>query len=78
MGSSRWAGIQTTSPDPNVATDSSSSYDITVGNPLQADHRLQFAIEWVYAEGRHLTPDVGGSASTAEFTDAVIRRLTKE
>jgi isocitrate dehydrogenase (NAD+) len=43
----------------------------------EAAHRLQSSIEWVYAEGRHLTPDVGGSATTAEFTDAVIRKVTK-
>jgi isocitrate dehydrogenase (NAD+) len=36
---------------------------------------LQNAIERVYAEGRHLTGDVGGKASTSEFTDAVIRNL---
>jgi isocitrate dehydrogenase (NAD+) len=33
---------------------------------------LQAAIEAVYAEGKHLTGDVGGTASTDEFTDAVI------
>jgi isocitrate dehydrogenase (NAD+) len=38
-----------------------------------ASHRLQHAIAHVYAEGRPLTPDVGGQASTAEFTEAVIR-----
>ncbi len=37
--------------------------------------RLRSAIEHVYAEQKHLPPDVGGSASTAEFTDAVIARL---
>ena len=37
---------------------------------------LQAAVEKVYAEGRHLTGDVGGSAGTAEFTDAVIRAIT--
>ena len=37
--------------------------------------RLQNAIERVYGEGVHLTGDVGGKASTAEFTDAVIRNL---
>ena len=37
--------------------------------------RLQIAIEAVYAEGKHLTRDVGGTAGTAEFTDAVIARL---
>jgi isocitrate dehydrogenase (NAD+) len=36
---------------------------------------LQAAIEKVYAEGHHLTGDVGGSAGTAEFTDAVIRAI---
>ena len=38
--------------------------------------RLQNAIERVYAEGAHLTGDVGGQASTAEFTDAVINSLS--
>jgi isocitrate dehydrogenase (NAD+) len=37
--------------------------------------RLHNAIYKVYATGGHLTGDVGGTASTAEFTDAVIRRL---
>jgi len=37
--------------------------------------RLQHAIHEVYAEARHLTGDVGGKASTTEFTDAVIARL---
>jgi isocitrate dehydrogenase (NAD+) len=38
----------------------------------EASRRLQGAIESVYAAGKHLTVDVGGKASTAEFTDAVI------
>lgn len=37
--------------------------------------RLRAAIYRAYAEGRYLTPDVGGSASTSEFTDAVVRSL---
>jgi isocitrate dehydrogenase (NAD+) len=37
--------------------------------------RLQNAIHGVYAEARHLTGDVGGKASTTEFTDAVIAKL---
>ena len=37
--------------------------------------RLRNAIERVYAEKKHLTTDVGGSASTQEFTDAVIKNL---
>ena len=41
----------------------------------EAAIRMQKAIEAVYAEGNHLTRDVGGSAGTAEFTDAVVARL---
>src|SRR5437899_7560224 len=37
--------------------------------------RMQKAIEAVYAEGKHLTRDVGGSAGTSEFTDTVIGKL---
>jgi len=40
-----------------------------------ASERLQNAIRQVYAEGRHLTGDVGGQASTTQFTDAVIGHL---
>lgn len=40
-----------------------------------AAHRLQSAVEKVYAEGKYLTGDVGGSSSTIEFTDAVVRAL---
>jgi isocitrate/isopropylmalate dehydrogenase len=36
---------------------------------------LQQALESVYAEGRHLTGDVGGNASTREFTDAVVAHI---
>ena len=38
----------------------------------EAAARLQNAIEAVYAEGKHLTGDVGGKATTDEFTNAVI------
>jgi isocitrate dehydrogenase (NAD+) len=41
----------------------------------EASTRLQGAIERVYAEAAHLTHDVGGSAGTDEFTDAVIRAM---
>jgi isocitrate dehydrogenase (NAD+) len=41
----------------------------------QPSERLQRAIEAVYAEGVHLTADVGGRACTQEFTDAVIRKI---
>jgi len=40
-----------------------------------AARRLRSAIERVYAAQKHLTPDVGGSASTSEFADAVIASL---
>jgi isocitrate/isopropylmalate dehydrogenase len=36
---------------------------------------LQRAIETVYAEGASLTGDVGGRASTGEFTDAIVRQI---
>jgi isocitrate dehydrogenase (NAD+) len=41
----------------------------------KAATRLRAAIERTYTEKKHLTTDVGGSASTAEFTDAVIANL---
>jgi isocitrate dehydrogenase (NAD+) len=41
----------------------------------EAAARLQNAIHEVYAEAAHLTGDVGGKASTCEFTNAVIRNL---
>jgi isocitrate dehydrogenase (NAD+) len=44
-------------------------------NELDAAKRLQAAVEKVYAAKRHTTGDVGGHASTEEFTDAVIAAL---
>ena len=41
----------------------------------EAAQRLVHAVERVYAEGRVLTPDQRGSASTSEFCEAVGRRL---
>lgn len=38
-----------------------------------AAQRLQHGVEKVYREGKTLTGDVGGSASTEEFTEAVIK-----
>jgi isocitrate dehydrogenase (NAD+) len=40
-----------------------------------ASMRLQNAIHQTYAEKDHLTGDVGGSASTGEFTAAVMKRI---
>ncbi|MEZ5356229.1 MAG: isocitrate/isopropylmalate family dehydrogenase [Bryobacteraceae bacterium] len=42
---------------------------------VSAADRLQRAIEATYADGSSLTGDVGGSASTMEFADAVIAKL---
>jgi isocitrate dehydrogenase (NAD+) len=41
----------------------------------EAANNLQTAIETVYREGKYLTGDVGGTASTEDFTDAVIRAI---
>jgi len=41
----------------------------------EAAERLRNAIRSVYAAGEHLTGDVGGSASTGEFTAAVMRAM---
>jgi len=45
-----------------------------LGEP-QAAVILQKAIERVYAEGRALTPDLGGTASTDGFADAVVKAI---
>src|SRR5437868_5219658 len=42
---------------------------------LDAAQRLQSAVQRVYAAKQHTTRDVGGSASTEEFTAAVIAAL---
>lgn len=39
----------------------------------EAAEKLQYAVETVYREGKYLTGDVGGTASTEEFTDAVLK-----
>jgi isocitrate dehydrogenase (NAD+) len=41
----------------------------------EASQRLQKAVQTVYEEGKRLTGDVGGSASTLQFTEAVISHL---
>jgi isocitrate dehydrogenase (NAD+) len=40
-----------------------------------AARRIESALHRVYREGETLTPDVGGSASTKEFTAAIIATL---
>ncbi|MGI9072738.1 MAG: isocitrate/isopropylmalate dehydrogenase family protein [Bryobacteraceae bacterium] len=44
----------------------------------EAGQKLQDAVEAVYREGNHLTSDVGGIASTQEFTEAVIAALKQD
>lgn len=41
----------------------------------EAGERIEGACRTVLAEGRHLTGDLGGTASTTEITDAIIRAL---
>jgi isocitrate dehydrogenase (NAD+) len=45
-----------------------------LGETAAAD-KLERAIHQVYAQGKHLTRDVGGSATTGEFTRAVLARI---
>ena len=42
-----------------------------------AAQRIEAALVKVYQEGKHVTKDVGGTAGTQEFTDAVIAALPK-
>lgn len=42
---------------------------------VAAADRLRHAVEETYREGKTLTPDVGGRATTTEFADAVIGHL---
>jgi len=42
---------------------------------MEAAKRLQQAIEYVYREGDSLTPDVGGTATTEQFTGALVKFL---
>src|SRR3984957_16285141 len=40
-----------------------------------AARRIEDSLHTVYKDGKHLTRDVGGSASTSEFSEAVIRTM---
>ncbi len=44
-------------------------------NEREAAQKMQGAIERVYVKSEHLPGDVGGRASTAEFTEAIIREM---
>jgi len=43
----------------------------------EAAKRAEAALTSVYRDGRTLTPDVGGKATTAEFTQAIIRAMER-
>ena len=45
-----------------------------MGEAYTAD-RVEQALWKVYREGKHLTRDLGGKASTNEFTDAIVAAL---
>ena len=49
---------------------------VYLGEP-KAARRIECALHKVYREGKSLTRDVGGTATTKEFTEAVIRTLDK-
>jgi len=38
---------------------------------LEAAHRIEAAVDRVVVEARHLTPDLGGAASTTQMGDAI-------
>jgi isocitrate dehydrogenase (NAD+) len=42
---------------------------------VPAAQRIEGALHQVYREGTTLTRDVGGSATTAQFTEAVVRAI---
>ena len=40
-----------------------------------AANQVKYAVHAVYRAGRHITRDMGGTASTGEFADAVIAAM---
>ena len=47
-----------------------------LGEP-EAANKVKYAVHAVYREGKHITRDMGGTASTGEFADAVIEAMEK-
>lgn len=45
---------------------------------IQAAHRIEKAVKKILTIGKEVTPDLGGSAKTSEYTKAVIRMLEKD
>ncbi|MGH9804263.1 MAG: isocitrate dehydrogenase (NAD(+)), partial [Candidatus Acidiferrales bacterium] len=76
--------VHGTAPD-IAGKDQANPTAITLSAVLMLEHlgekeaaaRIQSGIESVFAEGRHLTRDLGGTASTTEFTDAVIAAMSR-
>jgi len=44
----------------------------------EAANKIRRALEIVYGEKKHITRDMGGTASTSEFADAVIAAMESE
>jgi isocitrate dehydrogenase (NAD+) len=44
-------------------------------NEMEASRRILGALDKVYREGKHTTRDVGGTATTQEFTRAMIEAM---
>ena len=44
-------------------------------NEGEAAHRIEHAINKVLLDGKNVTGDLGGSATTTEITDAIIAAL---
>ena len=42
---------------------------------MEAANRVKAAVHAVYREGKHLTRDMGGEASTSEFADALVAQV---
>jgi isocitrate dehydrogenase (NAD+) len=53
----------------------SSAMMLTYLDETEASRRISGALDKVYREGKHTTRDVGGTATTHEFTKAVIGAL---
>jgi len=60
--------------EPHGAADERDSDARAPGERTTAE-RIEAALVKVYKEGKHVTRDVGGTAGTQEFTDAVIAAL---
>ena len=44
----------------------------------EAANKVKYAVHSVYREGKHITRDMGGKASTSEFADAVIEAMESD